>query len=486
MKKRYIFLLALITLLGFWLRFNSVFETAIYNGDEGRDYLNAYRIWNGKLTLLGPAISTVRFFLPPTWYYLVSIPLKIGGWKIEAALLFINLLYAAGTVIYYLLGKEATNKEIGGIISAALFTFSPYMTKAGRFTGNHIVIPVFTAAYLLFLVRYWENKRKKDLLLSSILLGFTFSFHFSMYLFVIIQMGFLLYYWLKQKIINWQEYILNNISLFFFWLPILIFDLRHGFINVKGFWYYMNEGRTDQLRETVGQGAWSVKNNLQVVADIFQQYFRIGEIWPWIYLILGIIGLFLVIKKNDKKVIVLRILGIIFLFFINVLIYNGYIAYHFFFVIVPFYFLLISIGLSKIIKSYIFLTIFLLIITPFSLISKQAYAKKPKRVLKVKKVSNIIINDLKNSPEKKYSIFLKKKEDFWALAKEYKYLVEIKTNKELVSDHHYENAEVLYVVSEIEAPNPMDYANIELENFNPKEIVWEKEVDDYKIYKLKN
>jgi len=486
-----ILILVLLAVVGFWLRINDVFETTIYNGDEGRNYLFASRIWQGDLTLIGPAISTVRFFLPPTWYYLVSIPLMLGGWSINGPLLFMVLLGTAAIPLYFFIGKMASGKSVGGLFAATFFALSPYSINAARTTGNHVMIPALSGLYFYFLIRFFKNKKENDLVIASAVLGFAFSFHFSLLVLVVGQVAIICFINKNLEPFNILKKIVPHLLLLgLWWLPIVLFDLRNSFINFKGFWWYLSRGDVNELRNVVGQGDWSVVNNLRVGLYFFRNFIGIKMFEVWVFHLIAVIGgILLFIRRQgvyfSTRKIAIALFGLIMLFGGSFLFYKGYVAEHFFYPILPAYYVILSLFLIQISGRIWWLILVALLILPYRLLSQDAYAASFRRPKLVEWVSGQISEDLlKIDNQQKYSIFLKKSQEFWSVAYEYKYLVETTTKRRAVDIHSYSDADILYVVSEIKTDDPLKIGNWEVTSFNPKKVDWGKEIGQYKLFRL--
>ena len=208
--------LALIVCFGLFLSFYRVSELYGYGFDQERDYNTVKAIVvDHKFTLIGPrVVSSAGFFLGPFYYYL-QVPFFIlfrgdplYGAYFTAAINFITYL-----LIYFVLSR-LTSSRLTAFTAALL-----WLTTANRTGWNVSFVPLFFLLFVYF--------HKRPLLLTFIFF-LSLNFHPQM-----IFLGPLwLYVLTKHKLSLGQIILLASAALLPF-LPLVVFDLRHDFINTR-------------------------------------------------------------------------------------------------------------------------------------------------------------------------------------------------------------------------------------------------------------
>jgi 4-amino-4-deoxy-L-arabinose transferase-like glycosyltransferase len=200
-----------------------------FGWDQARDANMAWQIIRDhKLTLIGPqVVSDDAFFLGPLWYYLLvpfyflfnMNPLGAGAFAV------INAVVTT-LALYFLSRKLLGTKE-------AVFTSLIYALLPDAGAWNPILIPLLVIGTLWSLLEIIDGK-KKYIILSFLLLGLGLQIHFQAIFFVILLIfSFYVYYKYKNKLP--VKELIYGIGIFIFtFLPLIIFDLRHNFINFNG------------------------------------------------------------------------------------------------------------------------------------------------------------------------------------------------------------------------------------------------------------
>jgi len=208
--------LALIVCFGLFLSFYRVSELYGYGFDQERDYFAVKAIVaDHKFTLIGPrVVSSAGFFLGPFYYYLqVPFFILFRGDPLYGAYFTAAINFLTYLLIYFLLSR-LTSSRLTAFTAALL-----WLTTANRTGWNVSFVPLF---FLLFIYFY-----KRPLLLTFIFF-LSLNFHPQM-----IFLGPLwLYVLTKHKLSLGQIILLASAALLPF-LPLVVFDLRHDFINTR-------------------------------------------------------------------------------------------------------------------------------------------------------------------------------------------------------------------------------------------------------------
>lgn len=157
-----------IFLIAVFLRLYNFSDTTAFSGDQGIDLLVARRaLIDGVWPKVGPYLTVQNFFVPPTYYYLLTMFLAFGKIPLGAALFF-PVLDVITLVIVFFFMRDLLD-ELGGLIAVALYAFSAIMITHARSMWQPHPVQVFLwgSLYALFLAR---RKNNIKLLLLSVFL----------------------------------------------------------------------------------------------------------------------------------------------------------------------------------------------------------------------------------------------------------------------------------------------------------------------------
>lgn len=220
------------------LRMWRIEERMNFSMDQGKEMLVAWEMWqNKKVTLIGPEASMTyegrHFFHGPiTYYWLVALGV-LGGWDPIRVTWLITLMSLVSMGCLYL----AVKKRWGGQtawLTVVLWTLLP---KAIDFAGL-----IWNPSLLLILVpiSWWffeialEKRRWWMWLVVGVGLGWMVQSHFQAGLLVIL-VGVILFF-KKIRLDEWLGFVLGLIGGY---LPLIVFDIRNDFYNVKTLWGWL-------------------------------------------------------------------------------------------------------------------------------------------------------------------------------------------------------------------------------------------------------
>lgn len=272
MKKHLpLILLILILILAAFLRLYRISDYMTFLGDEGRDVLVAKHILEGDFTLLGPRASAGDFFLGPIYYYMIAPWLWLFQYDPVGPAVFVALLGVATVWLIHLVGKRFFNVE-AGLFAAALYAVSPLVLVYSRSSWNPNVLPFFALLLMFVIFKAIATSRPwKYFILAGFIMGIALQLHY-LALFLIGAAGVYVFFaewYLNEKIKIFdtlKHYLLLLLGFLIGFAPFLVFEIRHGFPNVKtilGFIF------SDTL-----QGAYETQTGFfAIVPDIFFRTF---------------------------------------------------------------------------------------------------------------------------------------------------------------------------------------------------------------------
>ncbi len=223
-------LLIIILALSIFFRSYNLPGRIGFGWDQERDANAAVGILSGDFTLLGPRVQGPSgFFLPPYFFYLLAPFYSISSLSPYATTVFITFWAIVTCLIGYFVISRVFNKTITPYF-LALWAVNPLAVSIDTIAWNPVIIPIlFLLLIYLIQMRY--------LFLSGIVFGLGISFHLQ-FLFILPIFIPLIYDIVRSGKFKDLVYLLVGSLLPF--LPILLFDLRHNFLNLKQIIEFVN------------------------------------------------------------------------------------------------------------------------------------------------------------------------------------------------------------------------------------------------------
>jgi 4-amino-4-deoxy-L-arabinose transferase-like glycosyltransferase len=237
MNKLKYFFIAIVLGISAFTHLYRIDQTYIFNNDEGRDALIAYRmIETGSPVLLGPETSVGNMYLGPFYYYLMVPALMISGLDPVGPAIMVSILGIITTILIIYLGKKKFSLS-AGIVAGLFYALSPIMVFSSRSSWNPNVIPLFIT--LLLLVH--PAKKLWQMISFGLLTGIIFQLHYVA-LIVPALLGVQEFY-LAWKNKEWKHFgaFVTLVILGFLVAssPFWLFEIRHNFINSQAFITYL-------------------------------------------------------------------------------------------------------------------------------------------------------------------------------------------------------------------------------------------------------
>lgn len=241
-----IILIVLLVTSFFFLRLYKIDERVNFSMDQGLFLLKSWDIYQNKeITLIGPTASPLvhgrQFFQGPLIYYSIILVMLVSGWNVIRASYFLVFLNFLALIFLYLAAKKIFNKKIAIIVSL-LFTFLPISINFSNFLWNPNFLLILTPIFIFLGLKSFSSKKWWCFLIWGILGGICFQFHFQFVLILFFTFCFLVFK--KQE--------LKNILLFIGgalvgYSPLLIFDLRNNFYNIKTILEWLRFGGDEKI-----------------------------------------------------------------------------------------------------------------------------------------------------------------------------------------------------------------------------------------------
>jgi len=229
-KPKYLFFL--ILLLGFFFRAFNALEYFQYGHDQDlagwfvRDVVD-----NNHIRLIGQETSTKGIYIGPLYYYMLVPFYMLFGMDPAGGVVLITLLGMFSIIsVYWVFKKIFTEKE--GLIASFIYAISFYMIFNDREVVPTMPVVIWTVWLFYALDLLLKGKQKMGFLISGILIGLIWHLNVALVLLLPLLPVSVFISKSKFKISSTYKGIISALILI---VPLVAFELRHGFPQVKGF-----------------------------------------------------------------------------------------------------------------------------------------------------------------------------------------------------------------------------------------------------------
>ena len=468
-------LLITILIVGVFLRFYNISGFTTFLGDQGRDAIILKRILSLEhFPAIGAPTSVGQVYLGPFYYYFIAPWLLFSKLNPIGPVVGVAIFSSLYLLINYLIVKELIDKKTA-LVSTLFLGFSSVLIELSRFSWNPNLLPLFTLLTIYFLVKSIKTLRWYFFALTGAFLSFSIQLHY-LALFILPAVGLIYGDFLIKNLKKIETLIINFsvliISFLFFSSPLIIFDLRHQFLNTKNF------------IELFQQSGTSLVAKINSLTDSFYYLnfysFHIDLNKFLVYLLL----FFLVVAYatlNKQKSQIKTFLLFFLLTIVGMSLYSGQKHPHYFGVLYPVYYVVVAYFL---VFSYDFIfgkILLSLFIAGFIFLNfqKYPYFRYP---------ANNQVHLAKNVAQKIYDNVKADKFTVTALPEKYsdstyRYFLEV-WNKRPIEKDSLIRADELFLVCEKKCDPVIGNPQWDIAYFAPNKIIGEWTIDGAKIYKL--
>ncbi len=472
-------ILIVVILVGIFLRFYRLEGFVTFLGDQGRDVIIAKRILTLEhLPAIGAPTSIGQVYLGPFYYYFITPWLLLFNYQPVGLAFGVAFFSSIYLLINYLIVKELFNKRIS-LISTLFLSFSSVLIDFSRYSWNPNLLPLFTLLTVYFAIKSLETNKWYFFALLGTFISFSIQLHY-LALFLIPPIAVLFANDLIKKIKQsgnitmkqFSNYLLMIFSFIFFSSPLIVFDLRHNFLNSKNFINLFRSSGSSFLTKVN-----SFFDSFYYL-NLYSFNIDLNKIFVYLLMLFLFMILFtLIIKKSHLK----TLLFIFLLAILGMSLYSGPKHPHYLVILYPLYYIIIGYFLDfpkgTILEK--FLTIFFIIGFIFLNFQKYPYFNRQpnNQISFAKSIAKKIFD---NVGDKKYTVTAlpEKYSD-----SSYRYFLEI-WGKRAEEKDSIEKTNELFVVCEKKCPLIIGNPQWDIAFFAPNKIIGEWEVAGVKIYKL--
>lgn len=227
-------LASLLIAIAAFLRLYRLNEFVTFLGDQGRDAIIIKRIITLEhLPAIGPPTSIGQVFLGPFFYYFMSPFLLLFNFNPVGLAFGTAVLSVIGIALSYFIVKKEINQKTA-LLFLFFLTFLYSNIEASRFSWNPNLLPPFAFITLYFFYKFLAGARAHFAALFGVFLSLSIQLHYLAGLMIPLFIGMVLYRNRKKEIPDLGKKIIFAAgTCIFFSFPLVIFDLRHNFLNLK-------------------------------------------------------------------------------------------------------------------------------------------------------------------------------------------------------------------------------------------------------------
>lgn len=311
-KKHYLIIATIFILTASFLRLYNLGGFITFLGDQGRDASIVRNIITFKhFPAIGAPSSVGQIYLGPFYYYLIAPWLLIFNFNPVGLGYGVAIMSILGLIAAYIIIRKECS-EIISLMFLAVITFSFTLVNLSRFSWNPNLLPIFSFMTLYFF-HLWVTQRR---LLYAAIFGSLIALTVQLHHLALLLFGPIILMYFYHLYRSWEKkdlliQLIPAIGAFiFFSSPLIVFDLRHDFLNTKSFLKLFSSGNV------VSEGSYIDRLNA-TVNGLFHFSFQMPEYIPAaIILFILLLGLFgVIIKKTKSDFLLLHLLTLaIFIF----------------------------------------------------------------------------------------------------------------------------------------------------------------------------
>ncbi len=306
-----------------------------------------------KITLLGPETSTGGMFVGSYYNYFIALFYLLGRMDPMSTIILNVLISTLTLLLLYLVVKKLASGT-AAIISGLIYGFSSMITGYDRVSWNPAPMPLVSLALVFCLYTYLSSDKRKYLIATLLLLGFMFHLHFTV-LFMTAYVFLVLFIYRTRSLVRLHSLVLISFCLGIFLFPLVIFDLRNGFLNSRHLLQFFlatgtasNSFQISSLLQSFGRVAYLFIAFSKAIFFDKSSFFLdllFGLFWG---------GFFLYVLKNWKRKENL-FWNLVFLVFLILLLampfHRGSLPPYYFFLVFPLWVITTSVFLASIYQS---------------------------------------------------------------------------------------------------------------------------------------
>ena len=314
MKRFYLICFIVTIAITTFLRLYRFEGFVTFLGDQGRDATIVKRIITLEhLPAIGAPSSVGQVYLGPFYYYLMAPFLLIFNFNpagLAYGVVFLSIIGIGFS--YFALRKELN--DLTALLFITLLGFSLPLIELSRFSWNPNLLPYFSFITIYFFYQWYKKNSAMYAALFGVFLAFSLQLHYLAAL--IVPSFFIFYLYFLWKSQHKQKLLIQTLYAFaafiVFVSPLIIFDLRHQFLNTNNFIALFTE---KGLASGISVDAKLLETANQFIAHSLQ--INVTKILSLIIILLLSVAAYFVSKKSKASVFINLHLSVMILYLIG-------------------------------------------------------------------------------------------------------------------------------------------------------------------------
>lgn len=266
--------------------------------DQGRDYLAVKNIVvNRKFTLIGAeagyGVAGIQgIFHGPFYFYLLSIPFLLFRGDPYGGLLLMFVFGILTIIMGFFLGKKLFG-FIGGMTTSLLIASSPPLIAQSRFVWSPHP-STFFILLAFFFVFFAAQGRRITIFFASFFSGFLYNFELAIA--IPLSLGLVVHTIFIARFRKVDQYMALFSGFFLAYLPMILFEIRHGFQSMRGIITYLSVNKPQSF-------IFVTSEKLGWVFRTFADTFPKQELFPQILLLFLFLlsSVYFITKEKKRK-----------------------------------------------------------------------------------------------------------------------------------------------------------------------------------------
>ncbi|MFZ2202361.1 MAG: glycosyltransferase family 39 protein [Microgenomates group bacterium] len=476
------YLIGTIVLLALILRLYRIDGYLTFLGDEGRDVRIVRDLLRGNLVFIGPMTSIGNMYLGPLYYYLIAPALFLSGGSPVGPAVMVALLM---TVTVYLTWRLARTwfGRLPALAAALIFALSPVAIIYSRSSWNPNPMPFFALLSVWAIYEVWQKKRFGFLYLVSFSLAAALQMHYLGLLLI----PTLCLYWLLTFRAVWRKpkekrslikHTLLAALLFFLMLsPLLLFDLKHDFMNANAFKAFFTDRQTTINLNPARSDRFGLIFD-QVVSDMVLGR---ATIYPLLVGLVLLIGFVFAFRQAKNKNPFYLLTTWIFFGLLGLIVYKQHVYVHYYGFMYPAIYLFTGISISYFLTRRLPLCLFgaalLAWLVYLNIVNSPVRMEPNRQLARTEAVVDLII---KESGGERFNFGLIAKQNY---DESYRYFLENKQAK-MVRGEDGVTDQLFVVCEDGDTCQPEGNPVYQVAMFGIAKTVGEWRIDSIRVYRL--
>lgn len=456
-------------------------EFATFLGDQGRDAIVVKRIVTLEhFPAIGPTSSIGQVFLGPFYYYLIAPFLLLFNYNPGGLAIGVAFLSIIGLIFSYIGIRKISNKKTADFF-LILATFSYVIVDLSRFSWNPNLLPLFSFITLYFFYLLLKHQKTLHAILFGAFLSFSIQLHYLAYLSIIPIFIIILSFITKERQKNLallKKLLISAAAFLFFYSPLIIFDLKHDFLNSKNLIRMFTDKK-------IIQHLSGIDRIIDTVTNFFNHVYRMNtNRYVALIMFFGLLIGYFLLKRLKKADLFYKINFYNFFFFTICFSflnsyrfphYYGPAYFSFFYIVAYMFYQLLELSKSKLVKiiTVSYFLIFILFNIKYSFfIKKGGY--------QIRRAELVAKDILQENPKQPYQLVAL---PFTETDDHFRYFLELMNRRPLPADTLADPKELI-VLCFLEECNVLNDGQWQIAAFKNKKIakVWHfQEITIYKI-----